>query len=224
MNSIFKDLFLISVTLALLSCRNESAGELVHKETVKHVVPRPIDLYPYGNYSPALVKVWQHKLTAINPEVVVKYAVALPEFAFYQPRNRYVAIDLLKHLRSLNIPGRISVGLTNRDICHAKGEIACYGIMGLSFMPGNMVVTSIKRLKQNHLAEQGFKLCLHELEHAEGLPHCNNMICIMQDAKGKNIFTKVNGFCERCAGYMKKKGWSLKGYESFIIKQKINDL
>lgn len=58
MNSIFKDLFLISVTLALLSCRNESAGELVHKETVKHVVTRPIDLYPYGNFSPASVKVW----------------------------------------------------------------------------------------------------------------------------------------------------------------------
>lgn len=145
--------------------------------------------------------------------MVVKQAIALPEFAFYQPRNRYMAIDLLKHLRSLNTPGRIAVGLTSRDICHAKGEIPCYGIMGLSFMPGNVVVTSTKRLKQNHLAEQGFKLCLHELGHAEGLPHCNKMNCMMQDAKGKNIFTKVNRFCERCAGLLKKKGWNLKSYE-----------
>lgn len=213
MNPLSIFIFLISITAALQTCRNETAGELSQGDTIKHVLPRPIDLYPYGNFSPALVQVWQQKLSEMNPEVVIKPAVALPGFAFYQPLNRYIAIDLLKHLKSLNTPDRIAVGMTNRDICRVKGENPCYGTIGLSFMHGNVVVTSTSRLNQNHLAEQGLKLCLHEIGHAEGLHHCNNMNCMMQDAKGKNIFTKVNRFCERCAGLLKKKGWNLKDYE-----------
>lgn len=202
-------IILVLATTILPSCRNERQRESTLIDKVKPVIPRPVDIYPYGNFSTDLVREWQQKLAALNPEVVVKPAVALPQFAYFQPRDRYMAPELLKHLKSMNSKGRLALGLTNWDICYEKGESPCYGIMGLSHLNGNEVVISTYLLNQTQLAEQGFKLCLHELGHAEGLPHCSDPKCIMKDAQGKNIFTKVNHFCESCAGHLNKKGWKI---------------
>jgi archaemetzincin len=199
----------ILATTFLPSCRNERQHESTLFEMVKPIIPRPVDIYPYGSFSADLVREWRQKLAAMNPEVVLKPAVALPQFAYFHPRKRYMAPELLKHLKSLNSKGRLALGLTNWDICYVKPESPCYGIMGLSHLNGNEAVISTHRLNQKHLAEQGFKLCLHELGHAEGLPHCSDPDCLMKDAGGRNIFAKVNHFCESCAGHLNKKGWKI---------------
>lgn len=44
---------------------------------------------------------------------------------------------------------------------------------------------------------QLFSVMLHELGHAQGLRHCPNIKCMMQNAKGGNPFSKTNVFCDK---------------------------
>lgn len=72
-----------------------------------------------------------------------------------------------------------------------------YGIMGLSYRPGDACVVSMYRLKRK---DDLWKVTMHEFLHSRGLPHCkkDNPKCLMQDAHGKNTFNMKHGLCEGC--------------------------
>lgn len=60
-----------------------------------------------------------------------------------------------------------------------------------------MCIASNHRLKnKKHL----WKLVAHELNHAQGLPHCapGDIHCIMQDAKGHPKFHQQYHLCDQC--------------------------
>ena len=44
---------------------------------------------------------------------------------------------------------------------------------------------------------------------AQGLRHCPDIKCMMQNAKGGNPFRKTNVFCDKCKKYMESKHWKL---------------
>ena len=72
-----------------------------------------------------------------------------------------------------------------------------YGIIGLSFRPGDACVVSTYRLKKK---DDLWKVTMHEFLHSRGLPHCkkDNPKCLMQDAHGKNTFYMKHGLCDDC--------------------------
>jgi len=80
----------------------------------------------------------------------------------------------------------------------------------LGFEPGNACVVSTFRLPKMKLSRQLSKLCLHELGHTQGLPHCKNKTCFMRDAEGGNHLEEEIDFCESCKSYLKSEGWLLK--------------
>lgn len=81
--------------------------------------------------------------------------------------------------------------------------------MGLAHSPGNVCVVSTYRLYKNKLAEQLYKVSIHELDHIQGLPHCPDTTCYMRDASGSYPLNSENDFCAKCKKFMQLKGWKV---------------
>lgn len=118
--------------------------------------------------------------------------VALPASAYYQPRRRYRADELLVFLKGLvggKEPGTRILGMTEVDISTTKGPYYDWGIFGYAEMPGQAAVISSKRLRRRardaeHLRFRVVTTAIHEIGHTFGLPHCREKRCVMQDAEG----------------------------------------
>lgn len=118
----------------------------------------------------------------------------------------YKADTLISFLSETAPRGHISIGLTNRDISTTNGEIDDWGVIGLSFIPGNACVVSTFRLNKSNLSDQLFKVAIHELGHTQGLDHCGNKTCYMMDAEGKNTTDQEKEFCPKCKAFLSGKG------------------
>lgn len=197
---------LIILLLFISSCSDHKSGWL----SAKRENARKLDIILYTGFPLQRATLWTHKLKSILGEAtIIKYKVALPAEAFYKPRKRYLADKILDFMSSTTPDDHITLGLTNNDISIPYKQHANWGVMGLSYCPGNVSVISTYRLKPDRADEQGIKLCLHELGHAEGLGHCPKLNCLMRDANGKNHFDEMTGFCDDCSKKLKSKGWKL---------------
>ncbi len=140
-------------------------------------------------------------------DVIILPKQNLPDFAYYEPRNRYKADSLLKFLK-MKLPKEYNfiLGITNKDISTKDETYEDWGIFGLGFLGGPSCVVSDFRLKKsakdiNHLHERLIKVVLHELGHTFGLPHCTaDNSCLMEDADGtiKSVDREEKYLCESC--------------------------
>ncbi len=136
----------------------------------------------------------------------------LPSFAFYKPRQRYIADSLLVFLGQIN-NGRFEkiIGVTTKDISTKKEPHVNWGILGLGDCPGEACVISSFRAGKNKISGKDFiqrmiTLALHEIGHTYGLEHCSVANCIMKDAEGKMNLDDGNSYCEACRNYLKGVG------------------
>lgn len=203
-------LFFVVLTISTcsISCRHDEKKQV--KLPTDESPSRKINVIIYDNFPEKRAKYFVTELKKVIPEIeITKVHEPLPESAWYAPRKRYLAIEILDYMKTFTPKGTISLGLTNKDICQMRGETS-WGIMGLSYKPGKTVIISTFRLNKQKIDLQGVKLCLHELGHAEGLSHCDKARnCTMRDAKGRNHFDELTGFCESCSKHLIKKGWKL---------------
>jgi len=169
-----------------------------------------VDIIPFDGIPEEVKKSVLHDLKEILPTVTLQSQRALPANSYYAPRKRYKADTLLTFLSSITPKGHVSIGITDKDISTAKGSIEDWGVMGLSFFPGNACVVSTFRLDKSNLREQFFKTAIHELGHTQGLDHCPVKTCYMRDAEGKNPTDEETGFCPACKAYLVQKGWLIK--------------
>ena len=145
----------------------------------------------------------KHLLTIYLTEIEVPPKKDIPAFCPYKPSNRYWTGKILGFLKQQNQESDfVTIGLTHRDISTSIHGNYNYGIMGLSFRPGNACVVSTFRLKRK---DDLWKVTTHEFLHSRGLPHCkkNDPKCLMQDAHGKNTFSMKNGLCQDCQNSLK---------------------
>jgi archaemetzincin len=145
----------------------------------------------------------------------------LPKNAFINVKSpRYRADTLLKYLEK-NRPATVNhvIGLTVKDISSTtydeKGNIKDpefkykdWGIFGLGYCPGPCCVVSTFRLKNT--SKENFilrfkKVCIHELGHNLGLPHCPTPGCVMGDACEtiKTVDNERLGLCSKCKAKIK---------------------
>jgi len=129
---------------------------------------------------------------------------ALPNSAFYEPRQRYRADKLIQYLKENHDAEKI-IGLTNKDISTTSGKYEDWGIMGLAYRPGKSCIVSTFRTFSNakseeHKKQRIKKVVFHEFGHTLGLPHCeNSKNCLMRDAEGKvSTVDEATGFCSKC--------------------------
>lgn len=144
--------------------------------------------------------------------VVFLTPVALPESAFYRPRNRYRAEIILDFLEE-RCPKHSSkiLGLTGKDISTTKGEYYDWGIFGLGTLGGKSCIVSTYRLGKGKVSNKQFyerfiKVVNHEIGHTLGLFHCARKHCLMEDAKGsiKTVDHETGKFCPSCKQYLTK--------------------
>ena len=156
---------LLAIALLLLtSCQNpapplpimlviKSVPVIVEKP---QVVVRTIDLVPFAGTPGIMVKNLFERLKLIFPTITIKDPIPFPATAYYEPRNRYKADSLIVFL-SENTPRKhVSIGVTNWDISSSIPGVDDWGVMGLSFVPGNACIISSFRLNKSNLAEQLF--------------------------------------------------------------------
>lgn len=164
-----------------------------------------IYIQPYENFTieevnkiiPELKKQFDHWLYG---EWIFKILdpVSLPKNSNLTNYNKYEAIKILNFQNRKIKNNEVIIGLTHKDICKDIHNIKHYGIVGLSYSPGNVCIVSDKRLKDK---SQIWKPILHEFIHAYyGEKHCpnNDPTCFMVDAKGKGNFAIQNKLCNSC--------------------------
>ena len=162
-----------------------------------------IDLQPLGDFTQKEANqlkedLEKHLVSIYLSEIEVLPKKDIPASCLYKPRNRYWAGKILGFLKQQNQGSDfVTIGLTHRDISTSIHGNYNYGIMGLSFRPGDACVVSTFRLKRK---DDLWKVTIHEFLHSRDLPHCkkNNPKCLMQDAHGKNTFYMKHGLCEDC--------------------------
>ena len=162
-----------------------------------------IDLQPLGDFTQKEANqlkedLEKHLVSIYLSEIEVLPKKDIPASCLYKPRNRYWAGKILGFLKQQNQGSDfVTIGLTHRDISTSIHGNYNYGIMGLSFRPGDACVVSTFRLKRK---DDLWKVTIHEFLHSRGLPHCkkDDLKCLMQDAHGKNTFYMKHGLCEDC--------------------------
>lgn len=166
-------------------------------------------IQPFSDIPKSIIDSLHENLKKINPNIRVNKAIPLPQKAYYSPRDRYRADSLIQFLWYKSRNSSVVIGVTSKDISATKGEYKDWGIMGLAYCPGLSCVISSHRLSKNNLNEQIYKVAVHELGHTQGLPHCKNTKCYMQDAEGKNKKDELIHFCNSCKLHLQKRGWIL---------------
>ena len=201
--------------LALYGCKEAPVAEQPNEKQTsewqaKEVVPT-ICVYTLGEVKASLLNAMMDSLKAHYPKCEVAGNLALPEEARTTKRHdhvRYRADALNKILRQYKSDTTIVIGLTQADIGldNFRGREHS-GIMGQASGIGTGV--AVFSSYRPHGNEQLFSVILHEIGHAQGLRHCPDEHCIMQDAKGGNPFSKTNTFCAKCKAFMRSKNWRL---------------
>ena len=204
-------LLIIILSFSSIYCHNDSSKkQKTSKDTIKTKDTKgllTIEVIPFEGMPSNIINSTFERIKLICPNVVLLKTIKFPINSYYKPRNRYKADSIICYLSSITPKNHVTIGLTNKDISTTKDNIQDWGVMGLGFMPGNACVASTFRLDKNNLAEQYFKVAIHELGHTQGLDHCNDEYCFMRDAEGKNHTNQETGFCKKCKDVLLKKGW-----------------
>lgn len=139
----------------------------------------------------------------------------LPALAFTDVKSpRYRADSLLRALiRMKPDSAELILGITRRDISTTKhgadGEVlepasrySDWGVFGLAYQPGQAAIISSFRLGEAHglFLQRLRKVCVHEVGHNRGLPHCANENCVMRDAVERlsSIDAEAQALCAQC--------------------------
>ena len=201
--------FMLIAMYFFCSCNNSNTTKPAEpRKSVK--TEKTIHVYFFEGFDTTLGNKTIAQLQSTFDTVVFEGVIPLPDSAYYAPRNRYKADKLVKHLRHLqSSSSELVVGFSPKDISDRVHGYEDYGVMGWTRHSLRSSVVSTHRLTdRSRLQEDFVKLVLHELGHADGLPHCkNSSTCYMRDANKKNHFPELTGFCDKCTKHLTSKNW-----------------
>ena len=208
MNRIYICLLL---ALTLFGCTNAKKENVVVTQKTETPPIKCIEVYTLGNVSDRLRDAMVDSLKKRYPKCKFVKNLNLPSAAITTKRNEHVRYraDLLnEQLKAFKSDSTIVIGLTQEDIGLDNFRSRPHsGIMGLASGIGTGV--AVFSSYRPHGYEQLFSVMLHEIGHTQGLRHCPDTNCMMQNAKGGNPFAKTNSFCVKCKKFMKNRHWNL---------------
>jgi archaemetzincin len=159
-----------------------------------------VAIQPFASFDESTMQAVEQTIQSVYGfQTRILSAKPLPKSAFVNIKSpRYRADTLLRHLRR-NLPNGCHhvLGLTDKDISVTKrdanyeikkpeSKYTDWGIFGLGHRPGPCSIVSTYRLggvSKSLKLERLKKVCVHELGHNLGLPHCTySDDCVMRDA------------------------------------------
>jgi archaemetzincin len=174
---------------------------------------KTIYILPLGNVPVEQLKFVQSSIAGFfGYTVLIENKVSLSPDLKNNPPIRYVADKILAKFNTT----KNRLILTNVDIVthDKKRKVKEWGVLGLGYRPGNTCVVSTFRLnkakvKVSHgkFLERLEKVCIHEVGHNLGLPHCTrNDKCLMNDANGTiaQVDKETLNFCDYCRSKIPK--------------------
>lgn len=171
----------------------DRSSEETQQDPDPNLVRARVKLVVLGSFPDELAEAVAERLEReLDVEVERLDDVALPRFAYYEPRRRYRAERLLDFLNQRLVgepPTTRVLGLTSVDISTTKGRHRDWGIFGLGEIGGRSCVISTHRLRrrardQDHVTFRVGTTAVHEVGHVLGLEHCTEPRCLMRDAEG----------------------------------------
>ena len=199
-------------TILLFSCTDNGKNEnnlIFPRSKVVKKRSHTLAILPFKGVDSGLLNELSAGLQKqLDVKLIVLDNAAIPSFAFYKPRQRYIADSLLVFLRQTNKTRFEKIlGITIKDISTRKDPHENWGILGLGSCPGETCVISSFRAGKNKVSHKNFirrmiTLSLHELGHTYGLEHCPLTTCIMKDAEGKMNLDDGDAYCEKCHHYL----------------------
>jgi archaemetzincin len=162
-----------------------------------------IELQPVGDIGPGLLKGLQKGLTdAIGYAVSINPAVPVPQQAYNEGRDQYLADTVIEELYPFKKKGSYLLGVTNVNLfTHGKNFV-----FGEASPATEVAVISLFLLqgqgrehKDNLLLERAVKEAVHEIGHLLGMDHCSDGQCVMHFS-GSLIDTDIKNayFCPHC--------------------------
>ena len=205
---------IMAVSMSMIcSCSNKEESKETKREDVKAVAntKKIVHDYFFEGFNKSLGDNTMKELKHTFDSVAFEGVIPFPDSAYYAPRSRYKADKLVKHLRQLQASSELVVGFSPKDISDRVHGYEDFGVMGWTRISLHSSVVSTYRLSDKSRLQSDFvKLVLHELGHADGLPHCKNSVsCYMRDANKQNHFPELGGFCDKCKTHLSKRGWNL---------------
>lgn len=201
-------LMCMTIVLGLTECKHATDNDncvTINVDTLCCCPHKFVYIQPYGDesYFDGLYNELQDDINILMPEAgyIVEHLPAkpIPQSAYYAPRNRYRAdkIIALQKAEYKDCNEVVVIGVTRKDISTTIHGQKDYGIMALSYKPGNSCVVSSYRVRDRRNLH---KVVLHEFLHSRGLPHCkkDDPRCYMKDAEGKGNVAIQKYLCESC--------------------------
>lgn len=189
--------------LSALACAREGAGPILI--AIQPLLPAPDEA------TLAAVEALTREL--LGAAVLRLAPTPLPATAWYAPRRRHRAEVVVRALESLRPSGAARVlGVTARDISTTHGEATDWGVLGLGVIGGRAAVASSHRIGRSandaaHARTLFARVCVHELGHTLGSPHCEEPACLMQDVHGKvAALDAASDFCAATRALLARAG------------------
>lgn len=163
-----------------------------------------VAIQPIGKVSAAQVQAVRQGVTRLfDVEVRVLPVQPLPKKAYYAPRSRYRADEILNWLDGRRSPGDKIIAVTQSDISSTHRGQYDWGVMGLGRLGGKSCVVSTFRLRKNSglsPLERLKRVSGHEIGHTFGLAHCPDKSCVMVDGGGKiaSVDNNSGRLCRTC--------------------------
>ncbi len=176
-----------------------------------------VAIVPYHDFRPAWINLVRRELEGFyGIKTLLLPKAEMPDSCKKPYKNRYNAGGILQHLNVIK-PKDVQyiLALTTEGIAIEKGKYKEWGILGLGTCPGPCCVISTANMGKydDRFKDRLVKVCLHEMGHNFGLPHCDkkDMKCLMRDANGTvlTIDEDEKYLCKYCAGFLKVKGFKL---------------
>src|SRR5688572_6184538 len=163
-----------------------------------------VAIQPLGIVTSSQIQAARQGVTRLfDVEIQVLPVQSLPKKAFYKPRSRYRADEILNWLDGRRSETEKVIAVTQSDISSTHRGQYDWGVMGLGRLGGKSCVVSTYRLrKKGGLSplERLKRVSGHEIGHTFGLEHCPDKNCVMVDGGGKIASVDDNSgrLCRSC--------------------------